>query len=662
MRVRHLVAALLLFAVAFAIRWDLLCGLILGDDPQEFPMILQIMSHGPDWKDQLHLRFAGWILNYFSFVLFGVSETTLFLPTFIVSSSLPVIAYALLVRWGYRPVRALLGGLFVATAPFEVVLGTLRANDLYLAWALALGFALLVFLEERPVLQGLGIAVCLWFGFYVKLWAVYVLPALGIYYVMGRRWRAALSFCAVSAVVHGITCAYWKAQLGTYMPFFTATAFSYAVPRQEVVRVLLKYPLVMFRGSEEFGTTFFGAVAYVLLLLLVVKGIVQRRFDRADRLLIGFYGSVFLLIEFFPNGFKLDAYYSVPRIFRYLAPLSFPMTLHAAKMLLDMSPSRLRLGRLDVAAAVPVLLVGLNLHHAAEATRVARVYRQNLRAVLRDLERLKPPKFVAEAVMAGYFKDLYVDADRYPIDVVVPIGPHNAPDYERWLGDNEASLPEGTMLLSGLGSFIHYGAHLDGFRLEWFDQPLSARWKLVKEYGLLTYLPRPERTRLWRLRHLPGDEAAAKDGVDDVSIAADVADPNVLFERGMARMNQGDYRAARGYFRKLRLDHPSRAEEASLFYAASFLREGDWPRCLHEFKRLIREYPASPRVPQAYWHLAMCERNAGKLARPMAELRYTMRLARGDPAMTKLVAADLELLQKRRGGILLDWWRRWCAS
>src|SRR5215475_8357416 len=132
MRGRHLLAAILLFGLAFAIRRHFVCGLILGDDPQEFPMLLQILSHGPDWTDQLALRWAGWVLNYVAFFLFGVSETALLLPTTIVSCTFGVLGYALLVRWGYRPLSAFLGALFVVTAPFEIVLGTLRANDLYL--------------------------------------------------------------------------------------------------------------------------------------------------------------------------------------------------------------------------------------------------------------------------------------------------------------------------------------------------------------------------------------------------------------------------------------------------------------------------------------------------------------------------------------------------
>ena len=43
----------------------------------------------------------------------------------------------------------------------------------------------------------------------------------------------------------------------------------------------------------------------------------------------------FLLLNFFPNNFTFDRYYSVPRIFRYLAPLSYGLSLLAARLVLD---------------------------------------------------------------------------------------------------------------------------------------------------------------------------------------------------------------------------------------------------------------------------------------------------------------------------------------
>ena len=102
----HVAAAAALFAVAVGVRWWLRQGLVLGDDPQEFAALLHISSNGPMLTDQLHLRFAGWIFNWLAFWLGGISETMFLLPTAIVTSTFPVMAYAILLRWGYGPLRA----------------------------------------------------------------------------------------------------------------------------------------------------------------------------------------------------------------------------------------------------------------------------------------------------------------------------------------------------------------------------------------------------------------------------------------------------------------------------------------------------------------------------------------------------------------------------
>jgi hypothetical protein len=46
---------------------------------------------------------------------------------------------------------------------------------------------------------------------------------------------------------------------------------------------------------------------------------------------------------------------------------------------------------------------------------------------------------------------------------------------------------------------VHYGAHTQSLRLPYFDRTLDDRWELVGEYGILSFLPRPETARLWRL-------------------------------------------------------------------------------------------------------------------------------------------------------------------
>ncbi len=662
----HLAAAAALFAVALGVRCLLLQGLVLGDDPQEFATLLTVLADGPRWADQLQLRFGGWILNHVVFWLFGVSETAFLAPTVVLTSTFAVMAYALLVRWGYGRWRAFLGGLLVATTPFEVMLGTLRANDSYLEFALAAAFVGLVFLEERPVRQGVVLALCLWFGFYVKLWVVYVLPALGLYYLVGRRWRAAAAFTIVSLVVHGLTCVFWKVRLDTFLPFIAVHAANYAVPRQDLPGLFLTYLRLLFVGSMEFPTTLFGAVPYVVVVLVLVKAVGSAlgdrvpacvRLDRPDHLLLAAYGSFLLLLEFFPNGFQLDAYYSVPRIFRYLAPVSFPIALHAAKLALDVARVPIRgVPRAAATLAVGLAFLAVNLAQAVEATSLGRLYRANLLAVLRDVRAAKPPMLIAEAIIASYLRDLYLDPVAQQTEVPVLWEEHSAADYEGWLRAHESAMPADTLLLTGLAGFVHYGAHADGYRLRQFARPLSPAWKPLRRHGLLTYLPQPEAVRLWRLEFPEGARPAVHDAREDLSRLGD-ADAAALFRAGMARYDAADYPGARVYFAKILRTRPGEGEDAGFFYAASFFREAEWRRARHEFKRLIRRHPESHWIPGAYWHLAMCELRMGRVARARRMFAAIMRRFPEDPTTLELARGELDRIERTREGALARWWR-----
>ena len=664
----HVFAAAALFAVAFGVRWWLRQGLVLGDDPQEFAVLLHILTNGPLLTDQLHLRFAGWIFNHLAFWLLGVSETAFLLPTALVTSTFSIMAYAVFVRWRYGRWRAFLGGLLVALAPFEVVLGSLRANDSYLELAIAAGFTGLVLLERRAVWQGIVLAVCLWFGFYAKLWVVYALPALGLYYLIGRRWRGAVAMAVASLVLHGATCLYWKSKVDAFFPFISFHAANYPVPRADLPELFLKYLHLVFVGSIEFPTTLWGATPYVLVALVAVKvlgSLVGRlpeplQLDRSDRLLGALWLSFFLLLEFFPNGFQLDAYYSVPRIFRYLAPLSFPVALHAAKCVLDLT--RLPVVGLPsgaVATGLVVPLLALYVSQAVQANGPSRIYHENLQAVLQDVRTIDPPALIAESVLASYLRDLYLDPDEQQTRVYILYTEHSATEYERYLRAHQAAMPDGTLLITGLASFVHYGAHIDGFRLAWFAEPLPPQWKLVKEYGLLSYLPRPEPARLWRLERAPAERPLVYDGREDLTPLRDLDDPAALFRGGMQHYEAGDYAAARPFFRKLLATTTPEGENAAFFYAATFYRQGDWTRARHEFKRLIRRDRRGRWVPAAYWHLATCERNLGRARRARRLFTLVVRRFPNDPSTTALAARDLTQLARRQRGVLIDWWRSW---
>src|SRR5205823_846309 len=107
-----------------------------------------------------------------------------------------------------------------------------------------------------------------WLAFYVKLWAMYLLPALATYEFL--RWnkggrRAAVTFACASLVLHGTICLVWKAHVGEFLPFIWHHAAAYPIPRAELAQLFWTYPKMLVSGSE-FGTTLFGIVPYVLVL------------------------------------------------------------------------------------------------------------------------------------------------------------------------------------------------------------------------------------------------------------------------------------------------------------------------------------------------------------------------------------------------------------
>jgi hypothetical protein len=503
----HVAVCGALFLFALALRLHFFCGFILGDDPIEFAALMSINRHGPTWTDQLDVRFGGWILNVAALKPFGVSESTLFLPTWIVSAVIPVVAYALLVTCGYGAGAAALAGAFVATAPFEILMGAVRSNDLFLALSVALGCLVLLRYAGRPVLQGALLALLFWFGFYVKLWAVYFLPPLAAYYLRCRAWRAAGSFVVASTILHGATLLFWKSRLGESFPFLTHHAATYPIPWADVPMQLREYPRLVFAGSD-LGTTLFGVVPYVLVGLLVLK-IVARwlppsmrssdvvdfaRWDRLDVLLVTVYAVFLVLLDLVPNNFKFDQYYSAPRIFRYLVPLSFAVALHTAKMLLDLTAALLPRRRW-LPVAIFLVLAVVNVTQADTATRPARDFRRVFLAMRDDIQRLGPPMVVAEWVIAYWLKNLYLVNSKTGVMTAYDI--YSGHGYELWLAKTQGQLPDGTMLITGLSGYVFYGPLQDGFRLRLFAHPLSPKWTIFKNYGFMSHLPDP--AIMWRL-------------------------------------------------------------------------------------------------------------------------------------------------------------------
>src|SRR6266478_3663273 len=518
-----------LFLLAWGLRLLFFQGCILGDDPNDIGAVQAVLARSPHFTVHWELRIFLWFFIALAQKALGVSEWSLFLSTWIFSSSLSLLAYLTMTRFGYGRSQAFLAGLFVATAPYEVLIGSLHSSDLFLEWFFALGF-LVLFTEMRSqTLHGILLGLIMWGAFYNKFWwSFFFFPVMALYFLQSLRdaggFKSLISFTVSTVLLHMATCMFWKIKTGTYFPFLETVKIgliSAPVAPADLWRTFALYPTMIFRGSE-FHTTLFGAVPYCFIAFLVIKaglalgGDRTVRFDAMDRWLLIFNGSLFLLINYFPCDFKFDHYYSVTNhIFRYLAPISFPLALHTGKLAVDLTwawNERFAIKSAGVksfpAVVFWMLLLSVNLGQAAEATRPGRAYRSAFLNGVSAVRRIKPPLVVVECWMSGFWRMQLATAVP-PIPVTSMCEPGGeARSYETWIRKNEAIWKPGTALVTGVGSYVHYGCPHCGPRLRLFSEPLSPRWIRYSELGLQDYLPVPEGAALWLLQPLSSEVRA----------------------------------------------------------------------------------------------------------------------------------------------------------
>lgn len=506
-RAHHACYLAVLLAFSFLLRRVLFQGFVLGDDPIEWWQIQGLANSGLSFNDQLDRRLFGWLPSFLAFKLFGVSEWAFFLPTWLFSASLSAIGYWILIDYDYSPPEALGAGLLIGSAPFEVMIGTLRANDLFLEWFLAGAFLVMARRTERDIPQGLLLAVLLWCAFYVKLWAVYFLPIVALFYVSQWRWQrrihGLLAFLLLSAALHASMCAFWRYSVGSWLPFVHDLPGHYPVARRDLGALFMIYPAYIFEGSE-FHTSLFGSIPYLFLGLFLWKigaALTTRGRIKVDRLDIGalcYFWVLILLLNFVPNSFHLDQYYSAPRIFRYLAPISFPMVFLTGKWVIDLlrvAPYK----RLASAGCFGILLA-LNLWQSAAATGPGRLYRSALFQAMREIRTLHPPRLVVESWLSGFVGSAYKEIVGEEVQITTKYQIYRPEEYMNWVREEENGWEPGTVLLTGINSNVYYTCYECGLRLNYARTSFSAAWVLHSEGVSLDYLPNAEPVRVWILR------------------------------------------------------------------------------------------------------------------------------------------------------------------
>jgi len=499
---------LIIILVSLVLRLIYFQGFVLGDDGFELGLMQAPHWTSSAYHNQLLIRFIAWGPNALILKLFGTHLCSFFLPTVAMSASFSALGYAYLRRIGYAPGAALAAGLFIASVPFEILLGTLRANDLIVAWCMAIALLTWLWPTRHRLAAGLLCGVWLWLAFYVKLWAYYVLP--GMIVVALWQWkdpglrRAALGFAISTAALHGVASIFWALKLGHAFPFLTYMPATYPAPRHTLADLFQQYPRMILEGSP-FGTTLFGVLPWIVLITMTIK-LVQHvwgnrtpAWDKTDLWLAAWTLSFFVFLNFWTSHFRLDQYYSPARIFRYLAPLSFPLALIAAKNLIDISHAwRDDRWTRRVMAILWVGLFSVNLVQARQATQPGRDYRQATRQALAFIQnRPSTPRVITDYWQGTFFHNVYLKQALPGISVESSPAYLSATNCEAWIQTHQSAWPKETLLITGLSDYTHYGCTTCGMRLSQFNAPLDAIWTLGAELGSLPYGPSQEPARIW---------------------------------------------------------------------------------------------------------------------------------------------------------------------
>jgi hypothetical protein len=264
---------------------------------------------------------------------------------------------------------------------------------------------------------------------------------------------------------------------------------------------------------------------------------------------------------------------------------------------------------------------------------------------------------VAEITLAFWLERMYLDLEVIETEVQRPPNIYVATECERWIHDSAPSWPTGTLLVTGLGNYVHYGAHTQGLRLAQFARPLDDRWTLVGEYGSLDYLTRPETARLWRL--VRGSEGTGTPLEHD---DPPPPGPTTVAERmkaGMDSLGKSDFRAARAHFRAVMDSQVPEAEDATFFYAVTYFRQERWEAVDHAFKQLLKRFPKGHWVAAAHWHIAIGDSRFGHIRRARARFKSIIRRFSQDSSTVQNARAELRRIAPRGQGLITELWNRW---
>jgi len=322
-------------------------GYGLGDDPNFINTPLNFLHTGHFDLADHHTSRPGMLLpQILVFRLLGVSDFSFVLP--ILVCALGTHAWTLFLTRSLLGARAaLLVSLFFLTTPFETLSATSFVPDYIVAfWSLAAACGCWRGWRtgSRVAMAGAGAAIAC--AVFTKSSAVLLFPALGLANLLTwRSWRGWLTLWLASGVALAAGCVFFWYLGGGPLHWLVRRADR---PEGHDVTAILGYvlslyPRYLFLREPDFGHWMFGIAGWAALLGVVTAvGRLRSEGRRAASVVVLFGFLELLLLNFVPHKLTFHAYYSHPRIFRYLAQVSPFVYLAAAFFLEQLLQARVR--------------------------------------------------------------------------------------------------------------------------------------------------------------------------------------------------------------------------------------------------------------------------------------------------------------------------------
>ena len=470
-------------------------GYGLGDDVNFATTALNLLDTGHlDFRDHHTNRLLMLIPQLVAFRALPVSDLSFVMPILVFSLGTHVLTL-LFVRDLLGAPAAAAVSLFILATPFETLTATAFIPDCILAfytvaftWSAYRGYVR----RSRAAMVLAG--VCLAATPFVKMAATLLLPVVGLAILLGRRFLRGWLTLGLSAVATTalVSVLFWRLAGHPLHWFFhrAVPPWGHDVTGQIWATVSL-YPRYLFWTDPDYGGWLFGITAYVALAGGIVAAVAAVRYRRVEAVVVVLMWVYILLFNFAPHKLDLRAYYSHPRIFRYVAQVS-PFVYVSAAFFIATLWRRGAVGR--TAAVALTALVGvvglLCTSRATEPSWDSSADGRWLSALVRQQGPLPHANFHCDYWYCERLRDMH-----YPASKEWRVRSASA-DSEADKAAFLRQVEEGYVVTGGAG-LPWYSSHLWLLNLSELDFQPPPTWTLLAERDGLPRPWRVEPLRLW---------------------------------------------------------------------------------------------------------------------------------------------------------------------